>query len=337
MVRKIHWGILGTGAIATKFTTALKFLDDCLPAAVASRSLERAEKFAKEFHIEKAYGSYEALIKDPDIDVVYIALPHTEHKNMTKLCLENKKAVLCEKPLTINAADTEELIEIAGKNRTFLMEAMWTKFLPATKKVREWIDGGRIGKVLHIRADFGYYKEFDINSRVWDPNLGGGALLDVGIYPITYATYLLNRLPDRIISSAITGKSQVDEQNVIIFRYKDGVLADLSSAISAEIGREAFIAGEKGYIKVDNFFMADSAYLYDNNHCRIDMFKEPFKANGYEYEAAEVNRCLREGLYESPVNPLKSTLDIMKLMDEIRSQWGLVYPQERQNSQFRHR
>jgi len=328
MMKKIRWGILGTGLIATKFTIALNSMEDSIVRAVSSRSFDRAEKFAKEFKIEKAYGSYEALINDPDIDVVYIALPHTEHKKMAKVCLENRKAVLCEKPMTINSKETEELIEIAGQNKVFLMEAMWTKFLPATQKIKKWIDDGLIGKVLNIKASFGYRFEFDINSRVYNPDLGGGALLDVGIYPITYATYLLGRLPDKIISSAVIGKSRVDEQNIIIFRYEDGVLANLDSAVSAEIGTDALIVGEKGYIRVDKFYTADSAYLYDNDHQCIDSFMEPFKANGYEYEAAEVNRCIREGLYESPVNPLKSTLDIMKLMDEIRSQWGLIYPIE---------
>jgi len=327
-MKKIRWGILGTGLIATKFTIALNSMEDSIVRAVSSRSFDRAEKFAKEFKIEKAYGSYEALINDPDIDVVYIALPHTEHKKMAKVCLENRKAVLCEKPMTINSKETEELIEIAGQNKVFLMEAMWTKFLPATQKIKKWIDDGLIGKVLNIKASFGYRFEFDINSRVYNPDLGGGALLDVGIYPITYATYLLGRLPDKIISSAVIGKSRVDEQNIIIFRYEDGVLANLDSAVSAEIGTDALIVGEKGYIRVDKFYTADSAYLYDNDHQCIDSFMEPFKANGYEYEAAEVNRCIREGLYESPVNPLKSTLDIMKLMDEIRSQWGLIYPIE---------
>lgn len=329
MMKKVRWGILGTGSIATQFTAALKSLDDCIPAAVASRSHIRAEKFAAEFQIGKAYGSYEALINDPYIDVVYIALPHTEHKEMAKLCLKSKKAVLCEKPITLNSRDTEELIGIAQENRVFLMEAMWTKFLPATQRVKQWIDEGKIGKVIHIRASFGFFAEFDVNSRLYNPALGGGALLDVGIYPVTYATFLLDRLPDKILSGAALGKTGVDEQNAVIFQYKDGVLANLSSAISAETGMDALIVGEKGYIKVDRFFMADSAYMYDNKRQLIDSFMEPFKVNGYVYEAAEVNRCIKEGLYESPVNPLRSTLDIMRLLDAIRSQWGLVYPQER--------
>lgn len=329
MMKKIRWGILGTGSIASKFAEALKSMDDSVLAAVGSRTDVRAGQFAEKYQIEKAYGSYEDLAKDPDIDVIYIAVPHTEHKATAKLCLMNKKAVLCEKPFTLNSKDTEELISIARENKVFLMEAMWTKFLPATIKIKKWIDEGKIGNIKHIKASFGFYRDFDINSRLYNPALGGGALLDLGIYPITYATYLLNRLPDKIQSSAVIGQSQVDEQNVIILQYNNGVVADLSSAITAETGKNAIIAGDKGYIKVDNFWMAESAYLYDNRHQCIDIIKEPFTTNGYEYEAAEVNRCLREGLYESPINPLSDTLDIMRILDEIRSQWGLIYPQEK--------
>lgn len=337
-MKKIRWGIIGTGNIAGSFATALKSMEDSTLLAVASRNHSRSKEFAERFQIEKAYGSYEELACDPDIDAVYIAVPHTEHKVNAELCIRNKKAVLCEKPFTINSKDSKELIDIAKEEKVFLMEAMWTKFLPASQRVKEWIDEGRIGKVVHIKASFGFYSKFDINSRLYNPALGGGALLDVGIYPISYATFLLDKLPDKIVSSAVIGKSRVDEQNVIIFQYEDGVIADLSSSISGESGMDALIVGEEGYIKVDNFWKAESAQMYDNNHRCIEDFKASFKANGYEYEAYEVNRCIREGKLESPIHPLQSTLDIMTLMDEIRSQWGLVYPQEEAaNSQFRHR
>lgn len=300
--------------------------------AVASRNEARAKEFANKFKAKKAYGDYEDLAKDPDIDVIYIAVPHTEHKRMAELCIKNKKAVLCEKPFTINSRDTEDLINMARDHKVFLMEAMWSKFLPANLRVKQWIKEGIIGKVLHIKASFSFRTEFDPSSRLYNPALGGGALLDVGIYPISYTTFLLERLPNKIISSAVLGNSHVDEQNVVIFQYEDGVLANLSSAISAEIGNEALIVGEKGIIKVDMFWMSTSAAVYDNNYQCIKSFEEPFKANGYEYEQAEVNRCLSEGLLESPLNPLNVTLDNMKLLDEIRSQWGLVYPQEKDNN-----
>lgn len=327
-MKKIRWGIIGTGNIAAKFATALKSMEDSILVAVASRSDSRAKDFSERFGTDRSYGSYEKLAKDTDIDVIYIAVPHSEHKSMVKLCIRNNKAVLCEKPFTINSKDTKELISMAKHNKVFLMEAMWTKLLPANLKVKEWIKEGRIGKVLHIKSTFGLHSDYDEDSRLYNPSLGGGALLDLGVYPISYTTFLLEKTPDRITSSAVIGKSCVDEQNVIIFQYEDGVLVDLSSAISAEIGDDAIIVGEKGIIEVDSFWKADSARLYDNNYKCLDTFKETFRVNGYEYEAAEVNRCLREGLLESPLNPLKETLENMKLMDEIRAQWGLTYPGE---------
>ncbi|NLY47910.1 MAG: Gfo/Idh/MocA family oxidoreductase [Clostridiales bacterium] len=327
-MKKIRWGILGTGFIASKLAEALISLDDCTLAAVASRDAGRAKEFAEKYNIEKYYGSYGELSEDPDIDVVYVAVPHTGHKDATELCLRNRKAVLCEKPFTINSRETEELIRLAKENNVFLMEAMWTKFLPASLQVKKWIKEGRIGKVRHIKANFGFYNEFDPDSRLYNPELGGGALLDLGIYPITYATFLLDSMPERVYSCAEIGRSGVDEQNVVILQFRDGILADLSSAVSAALGRDALIAGEKGIIVVDWFWMATRARLYDNGYNLIEEFHEPFRTNGYEYEAEEVNRCLREGLLESPHVPLEDTLSIMKIMDGIRSSWGLVYPGE---------
>ena len=327
-MRKIRWGIIGTGNIAEKFAIALKSMGDCELTAVASRSDYRAKEFANRFNISKAYDDYNKLAKDPDIDVIYIAVPHTEHKWTAKMCIRNNKAVLCEKPFTINSNDSEEIINLAKEYDVFLMEAMWTKFLPVSLKVKDWIREGRIGRVRHIKATFGFHMDFDPNSRLYNPSLGGGALLDVGVYPISYITFLLDRAPDIIISSAVIGESKVDEQNVIIFQYKDGIMAELSSSIAAEIGNDALIVGEKGIIRVDMFWMADSACLYDNSYNCIEEYRKPFMCNGYEYEASEVNRCLREGLLESPLNPLNDTLTNMRIMDELRSSWDLIYPGE---------
>lgn len=324
----IKWGIIGTGSIASKFAEVLKSLDDAELLAVASRRQDSADAFADKFGIERAYGSYEELGKDSDLDVVYIATPHSEHKDNAAMCIKNGKAVLCEKPFTLNQAEAKYLISLAKEHKVFLMEAMWTKFMPTTFQVKKWIKEKRIGKVKHIRANFGYYNEFDLNSRLFDPKIAGGALLDAGIYPITYAVHMLEKMPKGITSSAVMGKSQVDEQNVVILDFEDGVLADLSSAITAEIGKDAVIIGEKGKIIIPNFFFAQAAELYDAEGKLVDSFEEPFITNGYEYEAMEVNRCLQEGKLESAILPLKDTLDIIKIMDEIRAQWGFVYPQE---------
>lgn len=328
-MKTIRWGIIGAGRISSKFATALNALEGTEITAVASRDLERAKAFAECYHINKIYNSYEELAKDKDIDVIYIGTPHTEHKANTALCIMNGKAVLCEKPFTLNQKDTQYLIDLARENSVFLMEAMWTRFLPATKVVKQWLKDMIVGEAKYFKVSFGYRSEFNITSRQYNPELGGGALLDVGIYPISYVIFMMDRLPDHVTSSAYIGKSMVDEINVIAMRYEEGAVADLSSAISAETGNDAVIVCEKGKIIVPNFWMADSAQLYDSSGKLIDACLLPFTANGYEYEAEEVNRCLREGRKESSIMPLQETLDIMKIMDGIRKEWGLIYPQER--------
>jgi predicted dehydrogenase len=328
-MRKIKWGIIGTGTIAAKFSTALNSMEDTEITAVASRSHDKARAFADRFRIKKAYGSYEELARDPEIDVVYIGTPHTEHKANASLCILNGKAVLCEKPFTLNEKDSNHLMELAKKQDVFLMEAMWTKFLPATKAVKKWIQDKIIGEVKYFNISFGFRTEFDPGSRLYDPALAGGALLDVGVYPIAYVLHMLDRLPDRVASSAYLGKSGVDEMNVIAFCYNDGVMADLSSAICADTGGDAIMIGDKGKIVVPNFWSADRVRLFDNDGKLAEEVLLPFTSNGYVYEAEEVNRCVREGRKESDIHSLSDTLEIMRLTDGLRKEWGLVYPQER--------
>ncbi len=327
-MKTIRWGIIGTGAIANKFAEVLNSLDDVELLAVASRKQDTANTFARKYGIKRAYATYEELAKDSDLDVVYIATPHSEHKDNAALCIKNGKAILCEKPFTLNQEETKYLISLAREHKVFLMEAMWTKFMPTTFQVKKWIEEKRIGEIKHIRANFGYCNEFDENSRLFDINIAGGALLDAGIYPITYAVHMLGKLPKAIKSSAFIGPSNVDEQNVIILEFEDGILADLSSAVTAELGKDAVIIGDKGRIEIPNFFFAQAAKLYDAEGKLVDRFEEDFIINGYEYEAMEVNSCIREGKLESSILPLSDTIDIMEIMDEIRDQWGLVYPQE---------
>lgn len=320
-MKEIRWGIIGTGNIASSFARALNSMESTKLAAVASRDMSRSMNFAKQYQIEKAYGSYEELAKDPEIDVVYIGTPHSEHKWNAELCITNNKAVLCEKPFTVNVAESEYLISLAKEHKVFMMEAMWTKFLPTTNRVKQWIKEGRIGKVLHFRISFGFQADFNPNSRLFNPHLAGGALLDVGVYPITYVVHMMDRLPDQVISSAVIGQTNVDEQNLIILKYDDGVLADLSSSIVVNTGDDAVIIGEKGKIVVPRFFAAEEAFLYDTKNQLIETFHEPFLKNGYEYEAIEVNNCLRANKLESERHSLKDTIDIMAIMDDIRNQF----------------
>lgn len=327
-MKTIRWGIIGAGRISSTFATALTAMENTKLAAIASRDLTKAKDFAGRFQIDMAYGSYEELALDPDIDVIYIGTPHTEHMVNTVLCLKNKKAVLCEKPFTVNTREAEYLIQLAKDNEVFLMEAMWTKFQPITNRVKTWVADGRIGRINYMDIAFGYQSAFNIDSRSYNPYLAGGALLDVGIYPVTYAIHILDRLPDQVVSNAVLGSSNVDEVNSIIFKYKEGILANLSSAVAANLGHDALIVGDKGRIFVPEFWQAQKAELYDREGNLIETASIPFMINGYEYEAMEVNNCLREGRIESRINPLKDTLDILKVMDDIRKDWGLVYPTE---------
>jgi dihydrodiol dehydrogenase / D-xylose 1-dehydrogenase (NADP) len=324
----IRWGIIGAGNISTKFAVALSAIEGIEIVAIASRNQEKADQFAEQFHIKKAYSSYEELAKDPEIDVVYIGTPHTEHRANSELCIRNKKAVLCEKPFTLNQQDTEYLIALAKEYDVFLMEAMWTKFMPVTNTVKRWLQEKAVGEVKYFDITFGYDGGYDVNGRLLNPELAGGALLDVGIYPISYAVHMMGKLPEQIAGTAYLGKTKVDEVNAISMRFEDGTIAMLGSAVTVDMHNQAIIVGDKGKIVVPDFWKAESAQLYDNDGELINTFVMPFVANGYEYEAEEVNACLREGKKESDMVPLADTLAIMKLMDSLRKDWGLTYPQE---------
>jgi predicted dehydrogenase len=327
-MRTIRWGIIGAGSIATKFAEALNYMEYTELTAIASRDITRAKVFADRFQVKKAYGSYEELANDPDIDVVYIATPHTEHKDNAALCITHGKAVLCEKPFTLNQRETQNLIDLASEHNVFLMEAMWTKFLPVTKTVKRWLQDNRIGNIKYLQASFGFEAAFDINSRLFNPMLAGGALMDVGEYPLTYAIHMMDKLPDQVVSSACIGKSGVDEINTIILRYNEGIMAELSSAISVRMSNDAIIIGDKGKIVIPEFWMAQTAKLYNADGELEESFSELFIENGYENEAEEVNTCLRDGRKESRLHPLSKTLEVVKIMDGLRSEWGLKYPQE---------
>lgn len=327
-MKEIKWGIIGAGRISTKFATALVGMDNTKLAAIASRNMDNAKEFATKFGIEKSYGSYEDLVNDPEIDVIYIGTPNTEHKRNAELCIKNKKAVLCEKPFALNEKETKYLIELAKENQVFLMEAMWTKFLPVTQKVKEWMETGKIGNVLKLDINFGFQTKFDESSRLFNIDLAGGALLDVGVYPIAYSIFLMNQFPKEIRSTAIVGKSGVDEQNAILFHFDNKVIATLSSAITAKVGQDAVIIGDNGRIVVPNFWMADQAFLYNGDGNLLESFSEGARINGYEHEANEVNQCIMEGKIESDIVPLRDTLNIIKIMDTLRCEWGIKYKQE---------
>jgi predicted dehydrogenase len=323
----IRWGILGPGNIARSFAQGLSVLDDAEIVAVGSRSAERAAAFGERYNIPRRHASYEALANDPDVDVVYVATPHPFHKQHNLLCLRAGKPVLCEKPFTLNAADTAEVIAMARDRRLFLMEAIWSRFLPHIARLRELIAEGAIGEVRQVRADFSFRTEVDPKSRLFDPALGGGGLLDVGIYPVSLAAMLLGA-PSDIASLAQLGATGVDEQAGIVMRYDGGRLAVLTTAIRTSSPHEALILGTAGHIKVHDAWWKPSTLTLVRDGKLEEPIDVPAVGNGYNYEAAEVMRCLREGRTESATMPLDESLAIMRTLDAIRAQWGLRYPGE---------
>lgn len=325
--RKIKWGIVGTGAIAEQFAIDLAYVSNAEKFAVGSRSVEGASLFANKHAFTKSYGSYEELLSDSEIEAVYVATPHPFHKDNVIAALRAGKAVLCEKPFTINSLELEELIALARTSDLFLMEAMWTRFLPPIVQVREWISSGRIGEVTLIKAEFGFRGEFDPKSRLFNLELGGGALLDVGIYPISFTSMLLGAKPYQITSTVQIGETGVDEHFSLLLDYGEGKSATLHGAITHELSNDVRIHGTKGSIHIPSFFNSTEASLHVYGEVEEKFFDDRM-AKGYAYEAEEVGRCLIEGLKESPVITLKESLDIMNLLDEIRAQWGLRYPFE---------
>jgi len=322
----VRWGILGPGNISKKFATGLDSVPDAKIMAVGSRNIERANEFAESFNIPTAYDSYEALVADPNVDVIYIGTPHSFHKEHTILCLNAGKHVLCEKPFAINTAEASEMVSTAREKGLFLMEAMWTRYLPTLVKTRALIADGVIGDVRMVQVDFGFRAGVNPEGRLFDPALGGGALLDVGIYPLSLAHMILGT-PARLTSLAHLGDTGVDEQTAFILGYDQGQMAVLSTAIRTNTPHEAFIIGTSGWIKIHGpWWVSDTLTLKKDG--QEDIISCPMVGNGYNYEAAEVGNCIRSGRLESEIMSLDETLAILGLMDEIRAQIGLRYPME---------
>lgn len=326
MADTLRWGILGTGAIAHKFATGLTAAPGAQLVAVGSRAQESADTFANTFNIPRRHASYQALAADPQVEAIYIATPHSFHAANSMLCLEAGKAVLCEKPFTINAQQADAVIALARQKRVFLMEAMWTRYLPAIVRLREVVASGVIGEVRMLAADFGFRTDYSEESRLFDPASGGGGLLDVGVYPISLA-YMLLGAPAHITSTAHLGATGVDEQAAWLFRYAGGQIAMLSSAIRTNTPYEAVIMGTEGMIRVPDWWHADTLIVQPAGK-PAETLAAPMAGNGYNYEALEVARCLHAGLLESPIMPLDETRAIMATMDTLRAQWGLKYPME---------
>lgn len=315
--------------MAQKFAEGLGALADAEIAAVSSRTKESADKFGDEFNVPRRYAGIEAIAADKDVDIIYIATPHPMHKNETISCLNAGKPVLCEKPLAMNSKEVREMIACAKKNKLFLMEAMWMYFFPALAKACELIVDGDIGEVRLVQSNICMRRALDARDRFFNPQLGGGALLDLGIYNIALAYKIFGKSPKKISSMAHIGESGVDEQSSTIFGYENGETAILTCSLRTGAINDAFIYGTEGHIKIPSMFWNPDKIILKTSENEEKEFAYKRLGNGWSFEAAEVMNCLREGKTECPIMPLKTSAAIMKTMDKIRKQWKLVYPMER--------
>jgi len=325
MSKVVRWGIFGTGNIAHAFAKGLQDTPDAVLTGVASRSIESAQKFGSEFGAPASYGSYEALAAADDIDIIYIGTPHPMHAQNTLLALNGGKAVLCEKPFTINRREAEQVVALAREKKLFLMEAMWTRYMPALAEVKRIIASGEIGTVSQVHADFGFAATQDPAHRVNNRELGGGALLDLGIYPLSIASALLGPVKS-VLAQAQIGPTGVDVATGFTLKHESGAMSVCSCSLLARTPAELTVSGSLGHVRMNSMFhLAKSVTvkLTDGSTRTVDT---PFIGNGYVHEAIEAGRCIREGLLESPGMTLDETLALMGLMDEIRRQIGLAYP-----------
>ena len=323
--RKIKWGILSTGWIAHKFTTALQAADDSELYAVGSRSMQSARKFADEFRIPKAYGSYEELVSDPDIDVVYIATPHNLHLENTLLALEHNKNVLCEKPMGVNRREATTMIAKAKEKNLFLMEAMWSRFLPNIIKTKELVDSGEIGKVKLLTAFFSMKSENGPEHRHYNLELCGGTILDTGIYNVFLSLLLLGK-PKAFSAIAGLGEQGGDNSCSYTFKYDNDTLAIMFSSFLANTPIVAEIHGEKGKIFLEHLWFCPGNVKVTYNDGREKVFDFNVKNNGYECEAEEVNRCILGGRTESSLMTWNDSIQLVTMLDAIRKECGIVYP-----------
>ncbi len=332
MVDTIRWGIMSTGNIAAQFARDLKAADHAELRGVASRNLEKARRFADEHGVPKAYGNYEELAAAPDIDAVYIGTPHACHKDNTLLCLTHGKHVLCEKPLALDHAEALEMFRAARGAGRLLMEAMWMLFFPAVQKARDLVREGAIGDPRMLRADFAFRANLEPEGRLMNPALGGGALLDIGIYPLALAQLVFGEAPIAIATAAQFGETEVDVQSGIVMKYATGAMAVLSCSFETALPQEAVIAGSEGTILIPPEFSHPDALVLRRNGAeeRIAFNR---RGIGYYLEAEEAGRCIREGLLESPVVPHGGSLALARTMDRVRRVWSMKYPGEgKQNS-----
>ena len=319
----IQWGILSTGRMADGFATDFLHVEGANLVAVASRSQDRAEDFARKHGILRAYGTYQELLEDPDVDVVYIGTPHNRHLRDARQAMAAGKAVLCEKPLTVNPDECRNLIAVSERTGVYLMEAMWTWFLPAVQRAKEWVEAGRIGRIRHLKADFGYPQAYDSEKREYNVTLGGGALLEMGIYPVALAWYFLRQDPSRVKVVSRRAPNGVEDDVVAVFDYADeegepSTVATLATSFRCKLQNWAYIVGDEGYIAIPDFWRARECSLYVLDE-RVDHFQEEREHQGFCHEARAVNDDLRQGRRESSVVQQSDSLKFQEHMARIRA------------------
>lgn len=331
MKQVINWALVGTGGIVNAFIVGLRGAEGAHAKAAVSRSPEKGAAFAERYGIEQVYTDYEAVLSDPSIHAVYLGIPHPFHKEYAIRALQAKKAVLCEKPAAINAGELADMIETARSAGAFFMEAMWTRFVPPVCKVREWLEQGLIGDVQRVEANFCFHAPVNPESRLFNLRLGGGALLDAGVYPLSLASMVYRgQKPETVVSLLARGQTGVDESVSALISYGSGRTASISAALTIATVNDAWIYGKAGRIHLPDFVFAHRADLtvYGKYAYR---YEPEFASNGYNYEASAVMDAIRAGKTESAVMPWAESLSIAQTMDAIRSQWGFRYPCETGN------
>ncbi|MBQ4215266.1 MAG: Gfo/Idh/MocA family oxidoreductase [Bacteroidales bacterium] len=319
-------GILGAGWIAGKMAETVSAMDGYEISAVASRSIEKARDFANKWNIKNAYGSYEALVSDNDIDLVYVATPHSHHFQHAKLTVEQGKHCLVEKAFTANAREAKQLLDFAEKNGVFVTEAIWTRYMPLSHKIKELIDGGAIGEPRLLSASLCY--PLEDKERITNPALCGGALLDVGVYVLNFARMYFGNDVVKTVTNCQLGVTGMDMQECISLSYADGKMANLQAGARCLNDRQGIISGTEGYIRVDNVNCPEVVEVY-RNYALVETYRKPSDMiSGYEYQVMESRRCIEAGLLESPMMPHAETISVMRQMDSLREEWGVKYPMD---------
>ncbi|NKF51404.1 Gfo/Idh/MocA family oxidoreductase [Shewanella sp. WXL01] len=316
-MKQLNWGIIGAGRIAQQFAADIALVDNAHLYAIAARELSRAQAFAADYQAEQAYGSYEQLLDDPKLDAVYIATPHNLHFEQAKAAILAGKSVLCEKPFTISPLEAQTLFELAQREQVYLMEGMWTYFLPAIQKAKAWVEQGRIGKLRHIKADFGYPIEYHPRRREYDVNLAGGALFEMGIYPIALTHLFCKQAPQSLQVDSTLAQNGVEDDVCSLQRFGD-VKAMLGTSFKCRLGNKAYLIGEQGYIVIPDFFRASECALYQIDEC-LEEFSAPHQGHGFEYEIAAVTDEILQGKLTCAVVTPEDTLAFQQRIAEMRA------------------